>query len=42
MKILLTGANGFAGSHLARVLVEEGAEVLRWFGRARIFPGLAN
>ncbi len=27
MKILLTGANGFVGSHLARVLVEEGAEV---------------
>ncbi len=27
MKILLTGANGFVGSHLARVLVEEGTEV---------------
>ncbi len=27
MKILLTGANGFVGSHLTHVLVEEGAEV---------------
>jgi len=34
MKILLTGANGFVGSHLAHVLVEEGAEV-----HAAVRPG---
>lgn len=27
MKILLTGAHGFVGSHLARILLEEGAKV---------------
>ena len=30
MKVLITGAGGFVGGHLARVCREHGAEVIGW------------
>ncbi|WP_242034579.1 NAD-dependent epimerase/dehydratase family protein [Microcystis flos-aquae] len=36
MKVLITGASGFVGSHVARLLVAEGCEVYLDFPRINI------